>query len=338
MLCGVVLGLAVAVVAALAPSLSGSAHAADPELSPGMKKAIDNSLLVFAGEVIDVDADPTITGDVRQSVQYSVVRVLKGACLEARLSVQHVVASYPDADPKWSGLDRRRFAKGTRLILGVQLRSAGRGAYALLNSSRVVGAVPSSQPVEDAIVRYAKANPVAVQADAPKADAELDAKARAVCMNQLSQLSTLFSIRGMQNLAKAQRYSGPALWLQYRKSGSDIPRGQEKALLCPCDATARIPKTAADMEAWDTVDLEHPAAGLCSYAGRDFSAAPIAGSDAPFDRKVPIGACLHHPGGAVIAYASGFVEFLTLEELGLASDADKIVGPASKSPLLRVLR
>jgi hypothetical protein len=52
--CGVVLGLAMALAAILSPPLGDGARAAGPELTPAVKKSIDDSLLVFTGEVAEV--------------------------------------------------------------------------------------------------------------------------------------------------------------------------------------------------------------------------------------------------------------------------------------------
>ena len=105
-------------------------------------------------------------------------------------------------------------------------------------------------------------------------------------------------------------------------------------MVCPADDEAFVPTVRADRYVWDDIDREHPPKGLCSYAGRDFPANPIGAGDT----KAIIGACLHHAGGALVARADGTVEFVTLKDLGIASDAEKTVGPDSKSPLLRVLR
>ncbi len=108
----------------------------------------------------------------------------------------------------------------------------------------------------------------------------------------------------------------------------------EHFMLCPADDAAFVPTVKADSYLWDEADREHPPVGLCSYAGRDFVGSPP-GKD---EKDAVIGACLHHPGGAVVAHADGAVEFVTLKDLGIASDDEKTVGPHSKSPLLRLLR
>ena len=122
------------------------------------------------------------------------------------------------------------------------------------------------------------------------------------------------------------------MWM--RQNEVDAKSRDVRLLLCPADTSVCAPATFADGYVWDSVDLEHPGTGLCSYAGRDFVRCPI---QQPDTREV-VGACLHHPGGALVARADGTVEFLTLKDLCIASDADKSVGPDSKSPVLRVLR
>lgn len=324
--------LAVALIATLPGSPGGSARAGDVELTPGMKQAIDESLFVFTGEVIKSGLSAEDAGAVRQTVDYKVVRVLKGACLEAQVTVEHGRRS--DGDAKTPDLDRKLFAPGVRLVLGVQLRPVRGGMYSLVNSPRVVGVQVWSQEVEKAISEYAGSSARAVQPDVKSSDAARDARDRATCVSNLTQLAQLYLTIAMENRTRAQRYSGPSLWLQYRKK-FDIPRGRESALLCPCDLEAHPATSDSDLKAWDSVDLDRPATGLCSYAGRDFKHFPV---NIEATELSPIGACLHHPGGVVIAYDSGKAEFVTLEQLGLASDDDKVVGPESKSRMLRVLR
>jgi len=168
----------------------------------------------------------------------------------------------------------------------------------------------------------------------PPADWRTRLLRRLTCEDNLSRLGTLYLDRAQENRAKTQTHSGSALWLSMRKGGEEVRRGEERVLLCPCDASVRPPRSKLDLTAWDDVDLARPKPGLCSYAGRDFVQFPIA----PTSGDEPIGACLRHAGGAVVVFDFGLVTFLSLEELGLSSDSEKTVGRDSKSPLLRKLR
>lgn len=160
-------------------------------------------------------------------------------------------------------------------------------------------------------------------------------KQRAICLGRLSQLGLVFLMHSSAAPDKAPPHSGPALFLSWRKDRSEIARGYEKVLICPLDDLADVPETDAEKRAWDDVDLAHPPRSLCSYAVRDFERFPLESKDAA---PHPIAACLHHPGIAIVGFDSGEARPVKLDELGLASDDEKIVGPSSKSPLLRVLR
>lgn len=158
---------------------------------------------------------------------------------------------------------------------------------------------------------------------------------RASCMNNLSQLGQIFLMWRQAHPDATVPFNGTALWLSYRKDRSEIRRGDERVLICPKDDDASVPETDAERQAWDDVDLAHPSGALCSYASRDFERFPL--GPHPADKE-PIGACLHHKGIAIVVFRYGDAQKMTLEELGLASDDEKIVGPESKSPVLRVLK
>lgn len=155
------------------------------------------------------------------------------------------------------------------------------------------------------------------------------------CMNNLSQLAQVFLMRSADHPDEPVPFGGSALWLSYRKDHSDIKRGYERVLLCPNDDDAKYPETEDDKRAWDDVDLAHPSPHLCSYAARDFERCPL---PAKSPAREAVGACLHHEGFAIVAFSEGDVQKMTLEELGLASDDEMVVGPESKSPLLRLLK
>lgn len=138
------------------------------------------------------------------------------------------------------------------------------------------------------------------------------------------------------NMDPGQRslVSGPSLWFGALADEKDGSIRDATLLLCPADATAWVPATTADLYLWDHVDRKAPQPGLCSYVGRDFARCPVSEGD----ERAVTGACLHHPGGAIVARADGTTEFLTLTDLGVASEAEKIVGMTSKSPILRLLQ
>jgi hypothetical protein len=158
---------------------------------------------------------------------------------------------------------------------------------------------------------------------------------RLTCMNNLSQLGQVYVVEAMKDFERAQRLSGTALWLSYRKGRTQIKPGYERVLLCPDDPLVDAPDTAAKQAAYDGVDLSRAPRSLCSYAVRDFERFPI---DPKSPEKQVIAACIHHKRGAIVVYDAGDATRLSLEELGLASDDEKTVGPASKSPVLRVVR
>jgi hypothetical protein len=322
-----------ALIVALA-SAGGRAVAADSALASAAKKQVDESLIVFSGEVLRLGQDPMATGSVRQSVVYKVNRVLRGAASDSELTVEHAVFAHPDPSGKTHGLDPKLFAEHSKLIVGAQLRPTGQGQYVLYNTSRVFGPVAWSRQLEDDVAQYASSAP-AVQPE-PR-----ESPPWGKCIDNLSRLVNVLLMNTMTRPAAGQKWSGPSIWLDMRKTGADVKRGDESILICPCDKSAHVPSTEAEKRAYDDVDLNRPASGLCSYVGRDCSAYPIPAATelaSGFGGPVVVGACLHHPGGVVIANLRGGVEFLTLEELGLSSEAEKIVGPTSKSPLLRGLR
>jgi hypothetical protein len=304
----------------------GRAHAGDDPLTTTMRKQIDASLIVFVGEATKLEPASAAGGESKQSVAYKVERYLKGTCFEKPIVVEHVGAA----------LDAATVAPGGRVVVGVQLVPRDGATYALGCTREQLAPVAWTKQVEDAVAHYVSIAPSVAVAPGPPSKIELKQR-QLRCMNNLAQLDQCWLIMAQENISKAQKYSGQALWLSMRKNQLMIQRGNERVLLCPSDSAAQSPKTDAEMKRWDDVDLsksDQPA-GLCSYAGRDFVNFPI---DVASKEKEPIGACLHHPGGAIVAFEGGDVQFLTLAELGLASEDEKKVGPDSKSPLLRKLR
>jgi len=153
------------------------------------------------------------------------------------------------------------------------------------------------------------------------------------CMNNLSQLGQIYVAHAIKDREAARPRSGPALWLGWY--GADVRRGDERVFLCRSDPLVYLPDTEEQRARYKNVDLAHVPRSLCSYAGRDFERFPI---DEKSMEKRPIGACLSHKRGAVVVFDGGDAQFMSLEELAISSDDDKIVGPESKSPILRVLR
>ncbi len=163
-----------------------------------------------------------------------------------------------------------------------------------------------------------------------------DSQPRLICLNNLSQLGQIALMEAQEHPGEAPKHSGPALFLSWRRDGSSIRRGEEKLFICPLDDLAHVPETDEERRAWDDVDLANPPRSLCSYAVRDFDAFPL--PDGGSVRSDPIAGCLHHKGVVILAFAEGDAQLVTLDELGLASDDEKIVGPEAKSPVLRMLR
>jgi prepilin-type N-terminal cleavage/methylation domain-containing protein len=162
------------------------------------------------------------------------------------------------------------------------------------------------------------------------------------CMNNLSQLGQVFLMQNADSRAKAQKYSGVALWLSYRKNASEIKRGDERVLVCPGDPGVTAPETEDDKKKWDNADLENPPNDLCSYAARDFKGHPlqveskdkeIIGSD----RQGNDGKTMHHKGVIICVFAAGDAQKMTREELGLSSDDTHpiVIGPEAESKTLQ---
>ena len=157
------------------------------------------------------------------------------------------------------------------------------------------------------------------------------------CANNLSQLAGLYC---EDAAAGRPPRSGPALFLQWLTTGRIKP-GQESMLLCPRDHDAASPGAPGMRSRYDTVDLDHPPADLCSFAVRDFEHFPL-----DPDAKDPqvLAACigpggtLRHENGTNVALTDGSVSFMDLKRLGLDPEDDILIGPESTSPLLRPLR
>jgi hypothetical protein len=318
----------VSILVAVVLCVVGRVDAADDPLTPEMAKDVDASLIVFVGQVASIERGR----DGDWLVSYKVERYLKGTCVEPRLVVVQTGASERSA-----AKDAAPQSVGSRVIVGARLVAASDRDYRLWCKSARLGGSTWTQPLEDSIASRVASAPHGPTTPNSKPDRPdpLPQKPRLTCMEHLAQLGYIFMTHMHDDAAKARKYSGPALWLAMRKNAIDLQRGEENVLLCPADPAVRAPRTDADRKAWDEVDLAKPTPGLCSYVGRDFVNFPI---DIASSAKQPIGACLHHEGGAVVVFESGDAQFVTLEDLGLSSEDEKKVGPDSKSPILRKLR
>ncbi|MCE9638064.1 MAG: hypothetical protein K8T90_20375 [Planctomycetes bacterium] len=176
---------------------------------------------------------------------------------------------------------------------------------------------------------------VLTQGVMPQIEAE---RQRIVCADHLERLARIF-VDSQSQGANPPR-SGPAMFLAWRKDRTRIDEGVEWMLLCPNDPGAADAEKRETRALYDSVDLDHPAPGLCSYAVRDFAKFPLAASK---DAAEPIAVCLHHAetllvrGVAVVAYSDGRAAFVGYEELGISEGSELIVGPRSKSAVLRMM-
>lgn len=157
-------------------------------------------------------------------------------------------------------------------------------------------------------------------------------EARFQCANNLAQLGALW-LEDRDAATPPPRLGGPALLLQWRTTGR-VRAGQERVFLCPLDAAGADPMSPSFEARYDSIDLASPPRDLCSYAVRDFGAFPL---DPWRTAPQPIAACVHHETGANVLFDDGSVNFFDREQLGVGPDDDVVAGPASKSPMLRVL-
>jgi len=160
------------------------------------------------------------------------------------------------------------------------------------------------------------------------------------CLNNLSQLGQVYLMQAQENRAKAQKYSGVALWLSYRKNTSEIKRGDERALICPGDQGVALPETEEDKKKWDNVDLDNPPDDLCSYTARDFKNYPL-NIESPnkeiigSDRQGKDQRTMQHKNGLVCCYEHGDAQFVTRAELDINSENPIVVGPEAENPMLK---
>jgi prepilin-type N-terminal cleavage/methylation domain-containing protein len=162
------------------------------------------------------------------------------------------------------------------------------------------------------------------------------------CMNQISQLGQIYLLEAGENRAKAQKYSGVALWLSYRKSGDQIKRGDERVLICPGDQGVPPCETEEDKKRYDNVDLTNPSADLCSYAARDFVNHPINVENPNkdmigCDRQGSNQRTMHHKNTLICVFTGGDTQKMTREQLGINSDSDVVIGPEAENPMLKTM-
>jgi len=162
------------------------------------------------------------------------------------------------------------------------------------------------------------------------------------CTNNLSQLGQVYLMQAQENRAKAQKYSGVALWLSYRKNGTDIKRGDERVLICPGDQGVPLPENDEEKKKWDNVDLMNPPNDLCSYAARDFQNYPI---NVENPNKEMIGCdrqgndqkTSHHKGVIICVFEAGDAAKMSREELGINSESPIVIGPEAENKLLKTM-
>lgn len=166
-------------------------------------------------------------------------------------------------------------------------------------------------------------------------------RARLTCQQNLSGIGRiLVSLRVTSGWRP--KHDGVAWILELRKSREWIRPGDESVFRCPGDPARQGLAAARASTEYDTMDLANPPRGLCSYAGRDFTSFPL---DPESAEREPIACCRqgddgrtpHHKGGICVAFDDASVAFLTPKDLGLSPGDPIVVGPDSKSPILRKL-
>ncbi len=165
------------------------------------------------------------------------------------------------------------------------------------------------------------------------------------CRRNLKELGTL--VTGSMDDGSfgriAAHYSGVSILLWFRVKGGAIEEGRESMLICPGDNQAVNPVSREAQREYDDIDLDDPRNNMCSYAVRDFRRFPLdltqLGSEIiACDRLGLDGRTAHHDNGLCVLFADGEVGFLTRDDLGLSREDPIVLGPKSKSPLLRTVR
>lgn len=165
---------------------------------------------------------------------------------------------------------------------------------------------------------------------------------RSTSTNNLKQLYTLYTAEKMERQTARPRWDGGTLWLSYRKKNL-IKNGQEEVLMCPGDRSFLPIETPEDRAAYDEINLENPsskAKNMVSYAARNFTAYPLKAESKTLQiigglRQGGDGRTQHFDGGTILVFEDGAVRWQSREDLGLAGDADIVIGEESDHDLLK---
>lgn len=159
---------------------------------------------------------------------------------------------------------------------------------------------------------------------------------RLSCQRNLSGLGTIYIGWQGENPGKV-RYNGTTLLLHFRKKKL-IEAGSESTLLCQGDQQVFFPKTKADSEAYDEINLDDPPHDRCSYAVRNFWKFPTKPGEREIfacDRQGEDGKTEHHQDGIAIVWTNGSAAFFDKEALGFGADQPVVVGPDSSNDDLK---
>ena len=162
---------------------------------------------------------------------------------------------------------------------------------------------------------------------------------RSTSTNNLKQLYTLYTAEKMERQTARPRHDGGTLWLSYRKK-SLIKNGQEEVLVCPGDPDILPIETPEDRDRYDEINLEDPKKNMVSYAARNFTAYPLKAESKTLQiigglRQGSNGRTMHFDGGTIVVFEDGAVRWQSREDLGLAGDADIVIGEDSDHDLLK---
>jgi hypothetical protein len=161
---------------------------------------------------------------------------------------------------------------------------------------------------------------------------------RNACRAHLQTLIDAFDETAPKDRARSQALSGIAWFAQLARSRADL---LPEAFFCPADPHAKAPSNETEVAAWRRVIASEPPGGdACSYATRDFSRFPL--DPKALERQAIMccrcgrdGRSPHHHGGLFVAFERGEVRWMDAFELG--QDGEIVVGPDSKSPVLRTM-
>lgn len=160
---------------------------------------------------------------------------------------------------------------------------------------------------------------------------------RTQCMINLSDLGHVLNSMSDDERRATMKIRGSAMFLAWRKRG----RIDEKLLRCPDDPDLRRLDDAT-RKAYDDVDLSNTPDDLCSYAVRDIERYPLPAGVSVYKEIIACCRCgrdgrsPHHRRDVVnVLFAEGDVQAMFPEELGFAPGEPVVVGPESKSEMLR---